>query len=485
MSSIFDPPKPPNPVKVANAAAAANKETAIAEANLANVNQVTPTGNLTYSVTGKNADGTPQYQATQTYSPEQQKIYEQNAANSLLASTTGGNQLQAVSGQLSKPFTLTPTPQQSNIDLQTNAGLGQVSLNQNLGQQGNLGQRTDLGLEGNLNYGGAPSLDDNAVADRIQRLGQERLDPRFAREQQTLESDLANRGVVPGTEAYARAQEQFNQSKNDAYNQLALEGQNQMFQEQATRRGVSTQETQEQLQARNAAQQANQGFYNDANLQNFQEANAANAANANFANQNELAQTQANNAANLAQGQFGNAATQSEQQFNNATLAANRDRATQDALLQRQTPLNEFSALTSGSQVSQPNFVNTPQPGVQAVDVAGIYNNNYAQQSAQYNAMIGGLAGIGGAVAKAGIPAAFPTSDRRAKKNVHKLGSLAKGINLYEFEYKPNVIADGGLRHIGAMAQEVEKEIPEAVHENADTGYKSVDYNRVFAELGA
>ena len=68
----------------------------------------------------------------------------------------------------------------------------------------------------------------------------------------------------------------------------------------------------------------------------------------------------------LAQGQFGNQATQAEMQFNNAVLAANRDRATQDTLLQRQTPLNEFSALMSGSQVSQPQFVNTPQPDVAA-----------------------------------------------------------------------------------------------------------------------
>jgi hypothetical protein len=446
MSSIFDPPKPPNPVKVSNAAAAANKETAIAEANLSNVNQVTPQGNLTYTTIGTNPDGTPKYQATQTYSPEQQAIYNQNAANSLLASQTGGTQLQNVSDKLEQPFTLTPTPQQSNVDLQNNVALGNVDLNQNLGQ------RTDL------NYSGAPSLDDQAVSNRIQQLGQQRLDPRFAREQQTLESDLANRGVVPGTEAYAQAMARFGETKNDAYNQLALQAQDQMFEEQKARRGVSTQEEQDKLNAFNAANQQNQGF----------------------ATANELAQAQANNAANLAGGQFTNQVAQSEAQFNNAVLAANRDRATQDALLQRQTPLNEFSALTSGSQVSQPQFVNTPQPGVTPVDVAGIYNNNYAQQTAQYNAMLGGLAGIGGSAATAGIK----YSDRRLKQNVFKLGSLGKGVNLYEFEYKPSLIADGGLRHIGVMAQEVEKSMPDAVIDT-DSGFKAVDYDRVGEELGA
>ena len=225
MSSIFDPPNPPNPIKVANAAAAANKETAIAEANLGNVNQVTPQGNLTYTTIGNNPDGTPQFQATQTYSPGQQAIYDQNTANQLLASQTGGAQLGAVSGRLEQPFTLTPTPQQSNVDLQNTLGLGNVSLDQDLGQ------RTDL------NYSGAPNVDDQAVANRIQALGQQRLDPRFAREQQTLESDLANRGIVPGTEAYTRAMESFGRTKNDAYNQLALEAQNQAFTEQMQRRG--------------------------------------------------------------------------------------------------------------------------------------------------------------------------------------------------------------------------------------------------------
>jgi hypothetical protein len=207
--------------------------------------------------------------------------------------------------------------------------------------------------------------------------------------------------------------------------------------------------------------------------------NAANQQNQSFATANELAEIQANNAASLAQGQFGNQALSAEQQFNNAVLAANRDRATQDELIQRQTPLNEFSALMSGAQVSQPNFVNTPQPGVQAVDVAGIYNNNYAQQTAQYNAMLGGLASIGGSAATAGIK----YSDRRLKQNIHKLGSLGRGVNLYEFEYKPKMIADGGLRHIGVMADEV-KSIPGAVIKT-DTGFDAVNYDRVSEELGA
>jgi hypothetical protein len=116
---------------------------------------------------------------------------------------------------------------------------------------------------------------------------------------------------------------------------------------------------------------------------------------------------------------------------------------------------------------------------VAPVDVAGIYAANQAAKTSQYNAMLGGIGAIGGAATSA-----MMTSDRRAKKNIHKLGSLGRGINLYEFEYKPSVIADGGLRHIGVMAQEVERVIPDAVGTD-DRGIKAVDYDRVAEELGA
>jgi hypothetical protein len=42
---------------------------------LNNVNQVTPYGNLNYTQSGKWEDGTPQFTATQTLSPEQQKLF--------------------------------------------------------------------------------------------------------------------------------------------------------------------------------------------------------------------------------------------------------------------------------------------------------------------------------------------------------------------------------------------------------------------------
>src|SRR5688572_7562995 len=80
-------PAAPDPTTTANAQTASNRETAIAQANLNQVDQVNPTGSLKYTQIGTNADGTPKYQATTTYAPKAQGIYDagqntqQNLAN--------------------------------------------------------------------------------------------------------------------------------------------------------------------------------------------------------------------------------------------------------------------------------------------------------------------------------------------------------------------------------------------------------------------
>jgi hypothetical protein len=76
--------------------------------------------------------------------------------------------------------------------------------------------------------------------------------------------------------------------------------------------------------------------------------------------------------------------------------------ATQDLLTERNQPLQEINALLSGSQVSQPGYVNTPQSQVANVDYAGLVANNYNQQMSAYNQrqqmfgdIVGGLFGLG------------------------------------------------------------------------------------------
>lgn len=82
---------------------------------------------------------------------------------------------------------------------------------------------------------------------------------------------------------------------------------------------------------------------------------------------------------------------------------ADRGQAATEALTNRNQPLNEISALTSGSQVGMPSFTSTPASNVANTDVAGITNsafqNNYANYNAQMqqnNALYGALGGVAG-----------------------------------------------------------------------------------------
>lgn len=144
------------------------------------------------------------------------------------------------------------------------------------------------------------------------------------------------------------------------------------------------------------------------------------------------------------------------------------------AQAQRNQPINEITALLSGSQVSQPNFMGADMPTIPTTDVAGIINENYNQQlsayqmaQAQRNSVLGGLFGLGGSL--------LSLSDERAKENIEKVGKL-KGHTLYEYEYKGD---PSNTKHIGVMAQSVKKSRPDAVHEGKD-GLLRVDYGALF-----
>jgi hypothetical protein len=97
------------------------------------------------------------------------------------------------------------------------------------------------------------------------------------------------------------------------------------------------------------------------------------------------------NAGNAAAGEYGRMQTARQNQINEAYLPRNQE-------------LNTLSALLSGSQVSSPQFVSTPQTQVAGVDTSaalGMNQQNALMQqqlaNSQSNAMIGGGAGLGGA----------------------------------------------------------------------------------------
>jgi hypothetical protein len=162
----------------------------------------------------------------------------------------------------------------------------------------------------------------------------------------------------------------------------------------------------------------------------------------------------------------------------NQLLLNGRQQAVQEALSERNQPLNEIGALLSGSQVSMPSFgAGTNQPSIPTVDYAGLVNQNYQNQLGAYNqanaqrqGMLGGLFGIGAAFA--GNPA-IKFSDRRLKKDIKPVGRLM-GHKLYSYTYKGSDVPQ-----VGVMAQDVAKKRPDAVI-NTDSGMKAVNYGKLF-----
>jgi len=165
-------------------------------------------------------------------------------------------------------------------------------------------------------------------------------------------------------------------------------------------------------------------------------------------------------------GQFGNTAQQ---------------QALAQAISSRQMPLNEITALMSGSQIQNPQFGAYQGANVQAAPIAnataqqGQYAQNlYNQQAATANAQNAGLFQLGGSALGAyGMMNAAPLmlSDRRLKSNIKRIGTHKLGIGIYEYDIM-------GRHEIGVMAQEVEKVMPEAIGRH-HTGYMMVDYGRI------
>lgn len=318
-------PSPPDPWTTAQAQSQWNNTTAQTQQALNMVDQANPWGNVSYTENGKRtiigADGkpfeVPSYLQTTNLSPEQQAIFEQS---------------QVAQGNL--------------------AGL---AADQSGAMRDYLGQPFEFNNQDAANW--------------AYDLGAQRLDPRFEQERSSLESQLVNRGIRPGTAAYDSEMSRFGETKNDAYNQLMLTGRQQAFGE---------------------------------------------------------------------------------------------------ALSTRNQPINEISALMSGSQVSNPAQMSSaaPQTGVAGVDYTGLVNQKYQSELQASQAKMGGMFGL--AAAPFGM-FSF-SSDRRLKEDIEPVGVIENGLTVYRYRMK------GDRRfQIGLMADEVEKIAPEAVITDAN-GFKMVNY---------
>lgn len=215
-----------------------------------------------------------------------------------------------------------------------------------------------------------------------------RLEPQIARNRVSTETQLINQGLRPGTEAYDNAARILGEQENDLRSQAALQGLN--LDIGANQQGFT---------------QAVQGgqFANAADLAEFSARQQAQQAENQAIAQNYGQGMTASQAQNAIEAQRYNQARQSAEFGNTA-----QQQALAQALTQRQLPLNEISALMSGSQIQNPQFAAyqgqniAPPPIANATAQQGAYNQNlYNQQVGTYNTNVAGLYNLGGAGVRA------------------------------------------------------------------------------------
>ncbi len=321
-------PKAPDPRQTAAASTSTNIGTAIANAMLNNPDYVGPDGSTTTTQSGSYTWRDPY--TSKTYS----------IPKSTVTTTLSGAQ-QAIKNETDA----------------TELNLGKLA-----NQQSNF----------LLDYMGKPiDLTNDAVEGRIIDLASRRLNPELDRRRASMESELINRGIRPGSDAYAAAQRNQYEGENDAFNQLLLNG---------------------------------------------------------------------------------------------------RQQAVAEALAARNQPLNEISALLSGSQVSNPAMPGWQGSQIANTDVGGLINQNYQNQVANWQQKQSGLGSL------FGLGASLIASDRRLKTDIREVGKTKDGQKIYSYRYK-----GGGPVHLGLMAQEVEKKHPEAVVKI--DGIRAVDYGKALESV--
>lgn len=169
---------------------------------------------------------------------------------------------------------------------------------------------------------------------------------------------------------------------------------------------------------------------------------------------------------------------QAENDAYNQLLLQGRGLANQELLTEDNQRINQISALLSGGQVSQPNFMGANMPTIAGTDNAAIIANYDNQRLKAWEAgrpNLGGLfTGIGQGIGS------LIASDERVKKDKEKVGEI-EGMGLYQYRYKGE--PKSKPKHLGLMAQEVEKKRPDAV--KTVGGVKHVDYSKALGLMGS
>lgn len=409
-----DTPATYNPAQVAAAQGAINQDTAVAQSQLNQIDEITPYGSSTYATIG---DPTPQgiqrYSRTFKLDPAQQAILDQQNQVNLELNRVAGQQVGRVGETLATPFTYEGMPAggdaaqvgqtvsnltamtQNPYDLQ--AGKSFAPTAQGIGAAADAGTQAAItaaeSFSTPFDYSSAPAAPEADAAARQQVIdsmygqAQRRLDPRFEGEQRAMENQLANSGIPRGSEAFSSAMRDFNMGKTDAY-QTALDSAIQAGgAEQSRLFGIGTQARQNAIAEQNylralpAAEQAQlMGMYGQEQALRQGQFDAMGAVrDREIDEQLRQRQIPMQEMQNLAQAQTGLFGLSDQQ----------RQRVVQEQAYLRNLPLNETAALMSGTQIQNPTFGAAPQSAIAAPDYAGLTASDYANRVSAYNTQLG------------------------------------------------------------------------------------------------
>lgn len=282
-----------------------------------------------------------------------------------------------------------------------------------------------------------------------------RMDPQFTRDSDALRTQLYNSGLKEGDQAYDAEMEKLRQSQGDQRTNAQYQATIGAGEEASRMHGMDLGTRGQQY----GEAQGSGAFANSAAAQALQQ-------------QLGIGGQQYNQDLSNANRTDAQGSTKYGQQMQSANYQnQRRQQQISEEMQRRGFSLNEINAILTGQQVGMPNMptFNTAQrsEGVQSLNAAQMQgqadlNAFNAQQQGTQSA----LSGIAGG--------AMMFSDRRLKKNIEQLGPDDNGLMKYKFNYVWGGVVD---KHVGYMADEVEKLYPDAVVEFH--GYKVVDYSRV------
>jgi hypothetical protein len=138
----------------------------------------------------------------------------------------------------------------------------------------------------------------------------------------------------------------------------------------------------------------------------------------------------------------------------------------QNQIAVRSAPISEYNALTGAPGASATAL--TP-------DISGAFQQQLQSQLAGYNANVASNNATNSDVASAAMLAMLYFSDKRLKEDIKEVGKTEGGLPVYTYRFK------GDPRtQMGVMAQDVEKEQPEAAFSlGGRGGVKMVNYGAI------